>query len=204
MFNLARLKLTGWYLVIIFLISGLFSVAFYQTSTREIQRILTRVQMIEKERQRRSGEFPLVPPPGAPSIEELEASKQRLFVNLIFINGFILVVAGGAAYFLAGKTLTPIKAMVEEQNQFITNSSHELRTPISTLRAEMEGSLLEKQISDKQARKLIQSNIEELGKLQKLSDKLLQIAKVHNMSQKKWPCTNTCIRSDHFSIRANQ
>lgn len=186
MFSLARLKLTGWYLVIIFFISGLFSMAFYQVSTREIRKILTRVQVMERRWQEGFSEFPqLASPPGAPSIEELETSTQRLFINLIFINGIILVVAGGSAYFLAGKTLTPIKTMVEEQNQFITNSSHELRTPIATLRAEMEGSLLEKNISDKQARSLIQSNIEELSKLQKLSDKLLEIAKIHDISPKK-------------------
>lgn len=179
MFNKARLKLTAWYLVIIFLISGLFSVAFYHASTREIQRIVERVQMVQEEWQGRLRNFPS-PPPGAPSLEELQASKQRLLMNLVLINGVILVVAGGAAYFLAGKTLTPIKLMVDEQNQFISNSSHELRTPLSTLRAEMEGSLLEKHISDKQARKLITSNLEEIGKLQALSNKLLQLAKLHN------------------------
>lgn len=181
MLNKARLKLTAWYLVIIFFISGLFSVAFYQVSTREIQRIVLRTQMIQEEQ---SGRFNrvLLPPLGfgGPSIEELEAVKQRLLMNLILINGVILVIAGGAAYFLAGRTLMPIKLMVDEQNKFISNSSHELRTPLSTLRAEMESSLLEKHISDKKARQLINSNLEEIGKLQGLSNKLLQLAKLHN------------------------
>ena len=185
MFNKARLKLTAWYLVIIFIISGLFSVAFYQVSTREIQRIVVRMQMVQEEWQGRFRDFP-APPPGAPSLEELQASKQRLFISLIFINGIILVVAGGAAYFLAGKTLSPIGLMVNEQNEFISNSSHELRTPLSTLRAEMEGSLLEKHISDEQARKLIASNLEEVGKLQTLSNKLLHLAKLHNLSPIKY------------------
>lgn len=181
MFNKARLKLTAWYLAIIFLISGLFSVAFYQTSTREIQRIVVRMQMIQEEQQGRFNRV-LLPPHGAPSIEELQTAKERLLMNLIMIDGVILIVAGGAAYFLAGRTLTPIRQMVDEQNQFISNSSHELRTPLSTLRAEMEGSLLEKHISDKKARQLITSNLEELGKLQGLSNKLLQLAKIHNPS----------------------
>ncbi|OGK64565.1 hypothetical protein A2313_02890 [Candidatus Roizmanbacteria bacterium RIFOXYB2_FULL_41_10] len=180
MFNKARLKLTIWYLVIIFVISGLFSVAFYHASTREIQRIVKRMQIAQEEWQGRFRNFPLLPPPQrAPSLEELQLAKQRLLMNLVFINGVILVISGGVAYFLAGKTLRPIKLMVDEQNQFISNSSHELRTPLSTLRAEMEGNLLEKHISDKQARKLINSNLEEVGRIQNLSNKLLQLAKLH-------------------------
>jgi len=97
----------------------------------------------------------------------------------VLVNGIIFVLAGAAGYFLAGRTLRPIKRMVDEQNQFISNASHELRTPIATLRAEMEGSLLEKHVSDKEARKLIASNLEELGRLQQLSNNLLQLTYIH-------------------------
>ncbi|OGM29357.1 hypothetical protein A2801_01550 [Candidatus Woesebacteria bacterium RIFCSPHIGHO2_01_FULL_41_10] len=159
--------------------------AFYHVSTREIQRVLTRVQMIEEQWQGRFRDFPQ-PPPGAPSLEELQASKERLLVSLVFINGIILVGAGGAAYFLAGKTLKPIKLMVDEQNQFISNSSHEVRTPLATLRAELEGGLLEKHISDKMARKILSSNLEEVDRLQGLSNKLLQLTKLHNFSSTKY------------------
>jgi len=88
--------------------------------------------------------------------------------------------AGGSGYFLAGRTLKPIKDMVDEQNQFISDASHELRTPIATLRAEMEGKLLEKNISNTDARNLINSNLEELERLQKLSDGLLKLTRVPN------------------------
>ncbi len=180
MFQAARLRLTLWYLLIIFVVSGLFSVAFYHASTREIHRIISRVQEMQEEWQGRSPRF-AQPPPGAPSLEELQAAKKRLLANLVVINGIILLGAGGAAYFLAGKTLTPIQLMVDEQNQFISNASHELRTPLSTLRAELEGSLLEQHISHKKARLLIASNLEEVGRLQALSNTLLQLAHLHNL-----------------------
>lgn len=185
MFNQARLKLTLWYIAIIFLISSLFSMAFYAVSTQELQRVVGR---IERNQNEWNSQFQQPPPPkpGMPTIEELQASSQRLFTSLIFINGIILVISGGAAYFLAGRTLKPIRLMVEEQNQFISNSSHELRTPLATLRAEMEGSLLEKQISDKQARVLVRSNLEEITRLQRLSNNLLQITKLHSPNPTKY------------------
>lgn len=165
-------------MVIIFFISGLFSSAFYHASTKEIQRIVNRMQMIQEEHWSRLNKA-MLPPPGAPSLEELQKTKQRILLSLILINGVILVTAGGAAFLLAGRTLEPIRLMVDEQNQFISNSSHELRTPLATLRAELEENLLEAHISDKRARQLIASNLEEISKLQSLSDKLLQLAKLH-------------------------
>jgi len=187
MFHHARFKLTAWYLFIIMLISILFSVAFYNVSTREIERLINRIEFRQ--------EFPGRPVPVRPSLsnsptlptfEDLEALKRQLLVTLVVINGAIFIFAGGAGYFLAGRTLLPIKIMLDEQNQFISNASHELRTPIATLRAEMEGNLLEKKISDKKARKLITSNLEELGTLQDLSNSLLRIAEVNGINQEKY------------------
>lgn len=183
MFTRARIKLTGWYLLILLVIVCLFSAAFYVASTREISRIVDRVERRQKEWQELQREFRPPPPPEAPSLEELQESKRRLLIHLVIINGVILVVAGGLAFMLAGKTLTPIRLMVDEQNQFISHSSHELRTPLASLRAEMEGSLLEKRISDKQARNLIQSNLEEVSRLQRLADNLLQLVKIHSAGQ---------------------
>ncbi|MCL4374862.1 HAMP domain-containing histidine kinase [Patescibacteria group bacterium] len=165
-------------------ISGLFSLAFYNASTREIRRIVIRTQSLQSLEQQEEGGFFFLPPPHnlifrPPSTKELQATEKRLKVILVAINGIIFLMAGGAGYFLAGRTLRPIRLMVEEQNQFISNASHELRTPIATMRAEMEGSLLEKNITDQHARELIKSNLEELSSLQNLSNSLLRLTTTH-------------------------
>jgi signal transduction histidine kinase len=183
MFTSARLKLTLWYLLIIFLITSLFSGAFYNVSTREISRAVSRIESMHDEWQQRLGTVPPTPP-GAPSLEELKMAQQRILWYLIATNGIILLVSGGLSYFLAGKTLQPIKVMLEEQHQFISNSSHELRTPLATLRAEIEAQLLEKKITDAQARLLLGSNLDEVDKLQKLANKLLQLTKVSSSKQR--------------------
>jgi two-component system, OmpR family, sensor histidine kinase CiaH len=185
MFESARLKLTAWYLLIIMLISSFFSMAFYRAATDEITHLIERIQH-EEEKIRE--EFPGFSRPRivAPfSLEELESAKKRIAFNLILLNGFIFIIAGGSGYFLAGRTLRPIRQMVDEQKQFISNASHELRTPIATMRAEMEASLLEKNINDKQARELIQSNLEELSTLQNLTNNLLRLAQVHSSKSEK-------------------
>src|SRR5258708_37155136 len=177
MFHSARLKLTAWYLFIIMLISMFFSMAFYNGATREIYRFIHRIEHDQEE------SFVFRPPPPV-SIQELQDSEQRLLVTLVVINLSILFIAGGSGYFLAGRTLRPIKDMVDEQNRFITDSSHELRTPLTALRSEMEASLLENSLTVKGAKKLIKSNLEEVVNLQVLSDNLLQLAQYQKQNTK--------------------
>lgn len=176
MFKTARIQLTLLYLLIIMLVSCLFSIAFFKASTQEIQRIVDRIQ--HDQEQRLEGNR-LPPPPGPPlSVEELRQSQYRLAFSLILINGFIIIAAGGSGYFLAGKTLRPIRKMIDEQNQFISDASHELRTPIAVMRAEMESSLMEKNITNNMAKLLIKSNLEELTALQNLANGLLKISQL--------------------------
>jgi len=187
MFQSTRIKLTAWYLIIIMTISLIFSIVIYIGVTNQIEGFMR----MQNDRIRNFQVKPLqdkFPPPGVPpmiSLEDLKNQKEQLLLNLFLVNLGILVAAGGAAYFLAGRTLRPIKLMIDEQNQFISDASHELRTPIATMRAEMEASLLEKQINDDCARKLIKSNLEELGNLQDLANNLLKLNQAHTLREGK-------------------
>jgi two-component system sensor histidine kinase CiaH len=184
MFESARLKLTAWYVLILMIISVLFSVAFYQSATSEVERVINRAQYRENHPNEEVPNRPPPPPDNANrlKITDLGDSKKELFITLLIINSGILVIAGGGAYFLAGRTLQPIKFMIDEQTQFIASASHELRTPIATMRTEMETSLLEKKLTDKKARELVVSNLEELSSLQNLTNILLTLARVHTVT----------------------
>ncbi len=180
MFEKARLKLTAWYLVIIMTISLLFSFAVYSSITFEFHKFEKMHVKIQEEI--RDGV--LVPPPsdnhlfrvGKPDPKFIEESRERLLMRLGLINVIILVFSGAAGYFLAGRTLRPIKKMVDEQNRFITDASHELRTPITSLRSEIEVALRNKGLTLSEAKKLLESNLEETINLQSLSDNLLELS----------------------------
>lgn len=182
MFGKARLKLTAWYLLIIMLISVGFSAVIYKVLTVELDRF-SRLQRLQIERRLSEREFTHfesrfrnVPPRILIDPELAKETKHRLVLFLIVVNGGILFVSGGLAYFLAGKTLKPIKNMVDEQNQFITDASHELKTPLTSLKSAMEVHLRDKHLSLKDAKTLISENITEVNKLQSLSEGLLQLA----------------------------
>ncbi len=184
MFQSARLKLTAWYVIIIMFISLSFSVAIYRLLTNELVRFL-QMQNIRQETRIRQKLF--FTPAGpifvtSPEPELIAEVEHRIRAILIVINGVILVVSGTAAYFLAGKTLRPIAEVMDEQKRFVSDASHELRTPLASLRSEIEVTLRDKTMKLPEAKKILQSNLEEVDKLQELTDGLMTLSRFQTSS----------------------
>lgn len=175
MFKKARIKLTAWYLLILMGISISFSAVIYQEATLEIQRALS-FQRFRIENPNQEFIFPRAPRRIFVDPEVFEESKNRIINRLILINAVILVSAGTAGYFLAGRTLKPISEMIDEQNRFISDASHELRTPLTGLITATEVSLRDKKFTLAQSKKVLLGNLDELNDLKKLSDNLLELA----------------------------
>ncbi|OGM18883.1 hypothetical protein A2686_05105 [Candidatus Woesebacteria bacterium RIFCSPHIGHO2_01_FULL_38_10] len=182
-FHFARLKLTAWYLIIIMTLSILFSLVIYRVLTVEIDRF-ERAQRFFIERRLEEGD--LLPPSDRRHVlfrdrvpinpELIEETKHRILLMLTLANAGILVITGGLGYFLAGRTLRPIKKMMDEQNRFITDASHELKTPLTSLRSEFEVAMLdEKKMNLKEAKQLIKSGFEEIVSLQRLAENLIEL-----------------------------
>ena len=186
MFKKARFKLTAWYLLIIMTISILFSIAVYRGLTWEISRGL-RIQANRLlPHDRIEAPFPVFPDPRSIDfdINVFEEARKRVVTRLILVNLGVLFFSGFASYFLAGKTLKPIEEMVEEQKRFTADASHELRTPLTTIKTEIEVALRDKKLDLKEARQLLDSNLEEVDKMQSLSDYLLTLNLYQNAKQR--------------------
>lgn len=166
MFRSARVKLTGWYLLIIMLISMVFSVMIYTSTTRELERGFIRAEMRFRGRET-DLRFSFT--------EDLEAAKKRVALNLLMINGAILTISAVAGYLLAGKTLTPIELALEEQKRFVADASHELRTPLTALKTSIEVALRKKRLVDKDARAIMESSLEDIDGLESLANNLLSL-----------------------------
>lgn len=179
MFHSARIKLTAFYLLIIMLISIFFSISIYRLLSNEIERGL-RIQRFRIENPRRYLVEPLIPSVPVQDPALLEEITDRLRFNLIMINMGILVVSGIAGYFLAGRTLHPIEEMVEDQKRFIADASHELRTPLTSIKTETEVGLRDRKMNLTKARELLSSNLEEVNKMQELSNYLLALSRYQN------------------------
>lgn len=176
MFQKARIKLTAWYLLIIMSVSIIFSLVIYSGINRELGRFERSQNLRLRREQQLMLPNPLPPDLNKIDTQVLSAVRMRLTLTLIFINIGIFGIAGLAGYFLAGRTLNPIKEMVDDQNRFITDASHELRTPLTSLKTSIEVGLRNKNMALIQAKKLLESNLEDVERLQILSDGLIRLA----------------------------
>ena len=178
-FHNASVKLTTVYLIIIMFISLVFSFGLYRVSTQELERSIRRPDSPLEQLVRR-GNQDLHKRLISEQNEELTEARERLRGDLIIINIYILVVGGLLSYFMARKTMQPIEEAHDAQSRFTADASHELRTPITAMRAETELALTDTKLTLKQAKDQLASNMEELDKLTALSDGLLTLARLDN------------------------
>lgn len=169
MFKEARLKLTVWYLLILMSVTIFFSFTIHSLLLGQVK------AFVVEQRFRIERRFGPIQPSDSLDTDFVENANRRIVFTLLTINSAILFVAGGLGYFLAGKTLDPIKNMLEDQNRFITDSSHELRTPLTSLKLAMEVALRDTGLTIKEAKVLISENILEVNHLQELSNRLLHL-----------------------------
>lgn len=182
MFERTRVKLTAWYLLIIMIISLLFSLIIYSMVNVEFIRFEQNQIRLQKDIMQNK----FIPAPRVNDIlfVDIHEARIRLITRLGILNLGILIFAGGAGYFLAGRTLRPIKESMDEQNRFISDSSHELRTPLTSLRSEIEVNLLNKNLTVAKAKSVLKSNLDEVISLQILSDRLLELSENRELINK--------------------
>jgi signal transduction histidine kinase len=169
----ARTRLTLTYLSIIMALTLGFSAVLYQQSLSEAKGNLMRQQRDLKDYLyfTRPGQIAKI------ADDQLELFKRNLVKRLVVLNVGMLVVGTGVSYVFARRSLRPIEETMEAQSRFTSDAAHELRTPLTAMKTEIEVALLAKTISNKEARELLQSNLEEIDKLETLTAALLRLAR---------------------------
>jgi two-component system sensor histidine kinase CiaH len=97
-----------------------------------------------------------------------------LFVFGIVLGGAMTILAG---LFLANQALQPIRRSWEKQRQFAADASHELRMPLSIIRANAELMLLHPERSALELSEPISMVLAESKRMSKLTDQLLTLAR---------------------------
>jgi len=182
-FKSAILRLTFVYVLIVMVISITFSIVLYQISSVELGRGLGRQVRILRELEGVNR------PPFLPNLENIREqqfaeSSERLKLRLIYFNLLILLLSAGVSYLMARHSLQPIEEAMEAQDRFTADASHELKTPLTAMRTEIEVSLRDKKMDISAAKKLLKSNLEEIGRLESLSGALLKLSMLRDDAKK--------------------
>jgi signal transduction histidine kinase len=72
------------------------------------------------------------------STEPEHEALDKLLIGLLVGGAAGLVLAAVGGWWLAGKSLRPVRVAFERQHAFVSDASHELRTPLAVIRANAE------------------------------------------------------------------
>jgi len=97
----------------------------------------------------------------ARSMRTVSDAVTGLITLLLAASVTALLVAFFAGLWLAGRTLRPIRESLLQQKQFVSDASHELRTPVTVIRTAAEAILRQKNPTDARVRELAQDIVAE-------------------------------------------
>jgi integral membrane sensor signal transduction histidine kinase len=167
------------YLAVIMTLSLVFSVIIYAITSIQLNRPLPPgehtqqpPELIERQFSRRLE-------------QRNRETRGSVIISLAALNGVMLLVGYWLSMLLARRTLAPIERAMRAQVQFVSDASHELRTPLTALMTTNEVALRKKTLDEKKVRAVFQRNIDEVEKLRKLTDNLLQLTQVDNQQIEK-------------------
>jgi signal transduction histidine kinase len=123
MFQRARRRLTLLYAGLFGGVLLLFSIAFYLLLALVLQ-----------------PEFDIAPEISSPQAVDAAyaAVLQRIGLALLALDVVAVGVVAGLAWWLAARTLRPIREAHERQRRFVADASHEMRSPLAALRSAAE------------------------------------------------------------------
>lgn len=171
MFRSATFKLTSWYLAIIIAVSLLFSLVIYVIASKEIIARIDDWQTTPYYTGSKTSFIIL-------RDQQIHQAEANLVFSLAITNVAIWTLGGVGSYYLARRSLKPIKEAHDAQSRFTSDASHELRTPLASMKTEIEVALRDPVLSKAEMRELLASNLEEVNKLTKLSHTLLQLSRL--------------------------
>lgn len=190
-FHSARLKLTAFYFAVLLafcvaLTVGISTLADYELERENIAERSSIQGIID--RLYDSGTSGATYSDFADAQErQADITRSHLYKDIAIVDILVLTVGAVLSYWYAGRALKPIEEAHEEQKRFTADASHELRTPLTSMRLENEVFLRQKHFDEAAARIQLASNLEEVGRLERLATNLLDLDQFEHAKLLKQP-----------------
>ena len=111
-------------------------------------------------------------------------TRTTIIYSLIGFNIGIFLIGIFVSRSLAKLTLAPIERAMMKQMQFISDASHELKTPLTAMLIRNEVALRKKSLPEEKSREVIEKNIEEILKMKELTGSMLDMARENGDREK--------------------
>jgi signal transduction histidine kinase len=101
----------------------------------------------------------------------------RMRDQILLVDGAVLVLVSGVGFLLARRTLRPIQRNLEAQKRFISNASHDLRTPLAVIKANLEiAQRYGAQADDRDI--AVSSSLEEVDRMSRMVEDMLTLSRI--------------------------
>ena len=172
MFRKAQIKLTIYYSILFLILFWIFSAGLYVWMNQSFgEGYISQVQ-------HRQGEKDISIFDKNAQVVTIagDVALDQLRDTLIVLNLGLLFIIPIASWFLAKKTLAPVYEAHERQKQFVSDASHEMRTPLAIITGEIDVTLTKNRPADDYRATLV-STQEETKRLSGLVENLLFLAR---------------------------
>lgn len=160
-------RLATTYLAVIMLMSLIYSVVIYTVSSRQFDRPQSRIELNLNSHPVFEGEIRRVVQ------DRFNEARDALFLELLWMNFAVLLGGSFLSYFLARWTLRPINTSIAAQEQFVSDVSHELKTPLAVMRTSSEVALRNSKMKVSEAKKVLAQTVASTEQMQTLITTLL-------------------------------
>ncbi len=113
----------------------------------------------------------------ARSLGEIRDNVNRLLLVLLPLGLGALGLAAFGGLYMAGRAVRPVRDSFDKQRAFVADASHELKTPLTLIRADTEVVLYRGRV-DPDDRKLIEHVLAEIDKMNAVLSDLLLVARL--------------------------
>lgn len=168
----ARFKLSAYYACGMFVVVLIFSLVVYNLFAKNISDNFESDGSINSEN----------------SIVESQAiskAKDALQNILVFVDGLTILLTVVGGYYLAGRTLDPIRKVYAKQKKFVADSAHELRTPLAVMKTGAETVLMGNSTKEDFV-KLTKESLEEINFMSFMVNDLLFLAQSESFKKKEF------------------
>ncbi|SDZ08231.1 Signal transduction histidine kinase [Evansella caseinilytica] len=120
-------------------------------------------------------------------ITDSSKTLTQLLITFVIVGMVVLIIFFGVSFHFANRSIRPIEENWQKQKQFVADASHELKTPLAIISANTDALLANREESVNSQKKWIDYIQSETGRMGKLVNDMLYLAKVEDTRENQSP-----------------